>query len=68
METSIRINPLVSFAYMLVGYRLYMEDSLDDIGVLDHCCELLEIQFPIPDHQLNSSPGDNKLTHPYQPP
>ena len=24
-----------------------MQDSLDDIGVLDHCCEFLETQFPI---------------------
>jgi len=45
-----------------------MQDLLDDIGVLDHGCEFLEIQFPIPDSLAQVSIKNHQLTHPYQPP
>jgi hypothetical protein len=40
---------------------------LDDISVFNHCCKLLEIQFPIPRRSACSSLLDNvNLTRPYQ--
>jgi hypothetical protein len=68
MKTSIRINPLVSFVYMSVSFLSVMQDLLDNIGVLNHCCEFLEIQFPIPDSLAQVSIRLSQLTHPYQPP